>query len=78
MTREAPREILSKTVGYTEFFSWGNDDQGQLGHGENAQRKLSLPKSLSFEVYISQVACGAHHSAFISKDGQVFTFGSNL
>jgi len=59
-----------KLVGYTEFFSWGHDDEGQLGHGveENSTvvRKLSMPKSLSFEVFISQVACGYHHSAFIS------------
>lgn len=70
-----------KIVGYTEFFSWGNDSEGQLGHGleDNScvARRLELPKSLSFEVFISQVACGSHHSAFISKDGHVFSFGSN-
>ena len=43
--------------GYTEFFSWGNDDRGQLGHGVDKnskppQRTLNLPKSLSFEVLI--------------------------
>jgi hypothetical protein len=42
--------------GYTEFFSWGNDDDGQLGHGhDGVDRKkiFNLPKSLSFEVNIS-------------------------
>jgi alpha-tubulin suppressor-like RCC1 family protein len=70
-----------KLAGYTEFFSWGHDNEGQLGHGleenTNVTRKLSIPKSLSFEVFINQVACGSHHSAFISQDGHVFTFGSN-
>ena len=68
-------------MGYTEFFSWGHDDDGQLGHGLNEVthviRRLNVPKSLSFEVFIGQIACGAHHSAFISREGQVFTFGSN-
>ena len=56
--------------GYTEFFSWGNDEDGQLGHGHDGpERKkiFNLPKSLSFEVVIKQVACGVAHTAFISS-----------
>ena len=41
-------------------------------------RPVSMPKSLSFEVYISQVACGNAHSMFISRDGHLFAFGSNV
>ena len=26
-------ESQPNSQGYTEFFSWGNDDDGQLGHG---------------------------------------------
>ena len=53
-----------------------------MGHGAGAEgnhlkRSLNLPKSLSFEVMISAVACGAQHSTFVSKDGLVFAFGSN-
>lgn len=47
--------------GYTEFYSWGNDSYGQLGHGAdrgNKPRKLNVPKSLSFEVQIANVSCG--------------------
>ena len=47
--------------GYTEFFSWGNDDRGQLGHGidqQNVRRSLNVPKSLSFEVIIKHISCG--------------------
>jgi len=40
-------------------------------------RPVSLPKSLSFEVYITQIACGFAHSMFISRDGHLFAFGSN-
>ena len=55
--------------GYTEFFSWGNDDRGQLGHGvdqKNLKRSLNIPKSLSFEVIITHISCGSQHSGFIS------------
>ena len=66
--------------GYTEFFSWGNDDKGQLGHGvdlNDPRRTLNLPKSLSFEVLIASVSCGAQHSGFVTTEGHIFTFGSN-
>lgn len=67
--------------GYTEFFSWGNDDLGQLGHGvektDHLKRTLNLPKSLSFEVIIASIACGSQHSSFITNEGHIFTFGSN-
>ena len=59
--------------GYTEFFSWGNDEDGQLGHGHDGidrKKIFNLPKSLSFEVIISQVSCGAAHTSFISSKFQ--------
>jgi len=73
--------------GYTEFFSWGRDDDGQLGHGQdgvNRAKIFNVPKSLSFEVLISDVSCGLAHTCFISRkvclfegNGYVFSFGSN-
>lgn len=74
------RDLDQVSGGYTEFFSWGNDDKGQLGHGVdqgNPKRTLNLPKSLSFEVLIRSVACGAQHSGFVTHEGHVFTFGCN-
>jgi alpha-tubulin suppressor-like RCC1 family protein len=55
--------------GYTEFFSWGNDSSGQLGHGNERSdkiRKLNLPKSLSFEVQIKNISCGSNFAAFLT------------
>lgn len=55
---------------YTEFFSWGNDEDGQLGHGHDGidrKKIFNLPKSLSFEVLISHVSCGFAHTSFISS-----------
>lgn len=71
---------------YTEFFSWGSDAYGQLAlanadEDENqdysSQQFSDEPKSLSFDVIISQVSCGDHHAAFISGDGFLFSFGRN-
>ena len=52
---------------------------GQLGHGGEVgePHPVAIPKSLSFEVYITQIACGNAHSMFISRDGHLFAFGSN-
>ena len=75
------RELEKVQGGFTEFFSWGNDDKGQLGHGRDLShpnRTLNLPKPLSFDVLIQSIACGAQHSSFVTHEGHVFTFGSNL
>jgi alpha-tubulin suppressor-like RCC1 family protein len=64
----SPGTVVKK--GYTEFFSWGNDEEGQLGHGHDGvdrKKMFNLPKSLSFEVLIKHLSCGAAHTAFISN-----------
>jgi alpha-tubulin suppressor-like RCC1 family protein len=75
---DADSQVVKK--GYTEFFSWGNDEDGQLGHGHDGidrKKIFNLPKSLSFEVIITHVSCGYGHTSFISNQGYVFSFGSN-
>ncbi len=72
---------------YTEFFSWGSDAFGQLALANaddedqqdyQSQQYCDEPKSLSFDVIITQIACGDHHAAFISGDGFLFSFGRNI
>ena len=68
--------------GYTEYFSQGCDFSGQLGHGQDPKthdrnRQVSLPKSLSFDILIRQVSCGAAHTLILSKNGDLFSIGSN-
>jgi len=51
-------------------FLLGNDDDGQLGHGQEStgrKKNINLPKSLSFEVLIKQISCGVAHTSFISS-----------
>ncbi len=64
------RDLFEVNPTYTEYFSWGNDSKGQLGHGKDnghVERKLYLPKSLSFDVIIQMVACGSSHTVFLTN-----------
>ena len=76
--RESAREVIAATAaveitdGYTEYFSNGCDFDGQLGHGvepskHDRQKKVSVPKSLSFDILIRQVSCGGSHTLILSK-----------
>ncbi|KAG8012939.1 E3 ISG15--protein ligase HERC5 [Nibea albiflora] len=57
-------------------FAWGGNDCGQLGLGDRTDRHtptsvlcLNMKKSV-------HIACGEKHTAVLTKDGAVFTFGS--
>ncbi|XP_054638404.1 alsin isoform X2 [Dunckerocampus dactyliophorus] len=61
----------------TEVWSWGQGDQGQLGHGDNLDRSQPLCiKSLNNKEVV-RVAAGAHHSLALTAQSQLFSWGSN-
>ncbi|KAG7523241.1 putative E3 ubiquitin-protein ligase HERC4 [Solea senegalensis] len=57
-------------------FGWGRNDRGQLGLGDTADRhKPTAVKCLNMKKSV-QICCGKDHTATVTKDGAVFTFGS--
>jgi alpha-tubulin suppressor-like RCC1 family protein len=64
--------------GYTEIFSWGLDNSGQLGLGSSSKdKKYVNPVFCSFNILIKDISCGSEHSGFISNLGHVYCMGSN-
>ncbi|MEQ2286906.1 putative E3 ubiquitin-protein ligase herc1 [Ameca splendens] len=59
-----------------EVFSWGDGDYGKLGHGNSSTQKY--PKLIQGPLQGKVVVCvsaGYRHSAAVSEDGELYTWG---
>lgn len=59
-----------------EVFSWGDGDYGKLGHGNSSTQKY--PKLTQGPLQGKVVVCvsaGYRHSAAVSEDGELYTWG---
>ncbi|XP_035377793.1 alsin isoform X3 [Electrophorus electricus] len=62
---------------YTEVWSWGRGQDGQLGHGDSLPRLQPLCiKSLSNKEIVKVVA-GSNHTLALTAQCQVYSWGSN-
>ena len=62
-----------------DLFTWGKGGRGQLGHSDKQDQRL--PKRVESTEWrsglgVRVVACGTHHTAAVTSDGSVFTFGA--
>ena len=80
-TKRAPTETkVSK-----EVFVWGSDKFGQLGLGHkylhsgkyDDEKVLKGPKSCSFAIQISDIACGEDFAFLLTGKGLLYAMGSN-
>lgn len=54
-------------------FTWGYGQDGQLAH--NNKNSLTTPKKVRFEHPVKKVVCGGGHTAFVTKDGDLYMSG---
>ena len=67
---------------YGDIYTWGWNEHGQLGHstGPQAPSTVSLPTLIENPdsgVNFIIVSCGTRHSAAVTEDGQLYTWGWN-
>uniref|UniRef100_A0A4X2M2C8 HECT and RLD domain containing E3 ubiquitin protein ligase family member 6 n=1 Tax=Vombatus ursinus TaxID=29139 RepID=A0A4X2M2C8_VOMUR len=61
-------------------YGWGRNNVGQLAlSGKNAPEQIHKPCSIDElkSLHVTYISCGDEHTAVLTQDGKVFTFGSN-
>nr|CCA21326.1 regulator of chromosome condensation (RCC1)like protein putative [Albugo laibachii Nc14] len=58
-----------------EVYSWGSGEDGRLGHGEMRDRNVPRKIMALLRHRIEYVSCGGSHTAVVSDQNLVFTFG---
>ena len=77
---EAASGLIEGYIG--RVCTWGKASDGKLGHGvgSSTQADLKTPFAIYGPLYhysITVIGCGDDHSACITDDGRLFTWGSN-
>ena len=82
---DIPEHVVGITCGYGHtlavtkdgnVWAWGGDRHGQIGDGRSAT-VVNVPVKLKNLPCINRVSAGASHSLALSKDGEVFGWGSS-
>ncbi|XP_028985270.1 inhibitor of Bruton tyrosine kinase [Betta splendens] len=75
--KDRPTHVVFKNSDPTEVYTWGNNTNFTLGHGnqESRQHPELVDVFARTGVYIKQVVLCKFHSVFLSQKGQVFTCG---
>ena len=59
------------------IYVWGSNKEGQLGLGAEGEESLFTPTKLILASgsLIRLISCGYYHSALVTDDGDLYTFG---
>lgn len=64
------------------MFSFGSNSDGQLGIGDQTIRFSTAPLLVSdlvnAQIQPTHLSCGGYHTAIVTEQGQVYTWGRNL
>lgn len=61
-----------------EVFTWGRGDDGRLGHGDNGWKYVPrMTQSLAGQIVL-QVTCGSYHTAAVTGNGDLYTWGGGM
>ncbi|XP_041107151.1 inhibitor of Bruton tyrosine kinase isoform X2 [Polyodon spathula] len=77
MMKDRPSHVVFRNTDPTEVYTWGNNTNFTLGHGN--QQSKHHPELVDLfpriGIYIKQVVLCKFHSVFLSQKGQVYTCG---
>lgn len=75
--KDRPAHIVFRNSDPTEVYTWGNNTNFSLGHGNQQSRHHPEIVDLFSRsgIYVKQVVLCKFHSVFLSQKGQVFTCG---
>ena len=61
----------------SQLYTWGSNYRGQLGRATRHEdgEAQAAPAAVSLPAAVCQVACGGFHTAALTDDGQVWTWG---
>jgi RCC1 and BTB domain-containing protein len=65
------------TVGLTkngEVFTWGDNNYGQLGHGDMENRTVPTKVENLDGLVITKISCGYNHTAALTDKGEILTW----
>uniref|UniRef100_A0A4W5PYG5 Uncharacterized protein n=1 Tax=Hucho hucho TaxID=62062 RepID=A0A4W5PYG5_9TELE len=75
--KDRPAHVVFTKMDPTEVYTWGNNTNFSLGHGNQESRHHTEIVDLFARpgVYVKQVVLCKFHSVFLSQKGQVYTCG---
>ncbi|GMH78228.1 hypothetical protein TrST_g897 [Triparma strigata] len=85
LTSPSPPQTISCGSGHTvvlstsgHIYTWGRGDDGRLGHGDNGWKYIPRLVQTLKETVVVKVTCGSYHTAAVTQEGRLFTWGGGM